>query len=116
MEMEDIKNALFEAFKEYWRRTTKININGRVKTKSKYSQLQIDENAINLLKGVICCNDAPMSIKGLLEAFIQTESKEGEKSIRLQFTIRPDDYSITIEDNKKPIITINNVSFSERKI
>ena len=108
MKEEQVKEALYSAFTDYWKVNDSIIIDGHACKKTQMLKLLfIEDNCISLLMQAI-------GFQAKLEAYIQAATPNDSKSIKLSFTIRNEDYTATYNrDDDVVNINIQDVRFQK---
>ena len=114
MKKEDIKDALYDAFRTYWETHRQIRINGQEYEKTeKYEYLQFSNDSIDMLQQVLCCDEEKKSITGTVKGYIYTGEPGSSKCISLTYSVSPADYTCEKQENKF-VIQINNMMAAKR--
>jgi hypothetical protein len=115
MKEEQVKEALYSAFTDYWKVNDSIIIDGHACKKTQLLKLLfIEDNCISLLMQAIGFQAELPNLQGKLEAYIQAATPNDSKSIKLSFTIRNEDYTATYNrDDDVVNINIQDVRFQK---
>ena len=117
MQNDEIKEALFNAFQEYWRANRQIRINGKeyTTTGKAFNLSFTDENSvIDMLLQAIYLDHDKKTITGKVDGNVLVEDSDDFKDVKLKFSISTLEYSCMKAEDNKPEIQITNVMFTER--
>lgn len=118
MKQKQVRDALYEAFYDYWNTNNEIKIDGNSTTKvTRTEYLTFDEECIVQLTHTIGCQEENPKLTGTLTAYILAATQGNNKSIKLNFTIRNSDYSALYQREEDVVkIVIQNIEFHKSLI
>ena len=118
MKQEQVKEALYEAFNDYWKSNDQIVIDGRLTSKTiKKEHLHFDESCILCLTQAIGCQEELPKLYGKVKAYIAANTSGDNKSALLSFSIRNTEYTASYnKDDDEVKINLHNIGFQERKL
>ena len=117
MQIDEIKETLYNAFLEYWMNNRQIRINGKVHTTTgKAFNLSFTEenSVIDMLLHVIYLGNDKKTITGKVDGNVLAENPNDYKDVKLKFSISTLEYSCNKTVDDKPEIQISNVMFTPR--
>ena len=117
MQNDEIKEALFNAFQEYWKTNRQIRVNGKEHTttgKAFNLSFTDEKGVIETLLQVIYLGHDKKTITGKVDGNVLVEDSDDFKDVKLKFSISTLEYSCNKTVDDKPEIQISNVMFTPR--